>query len=110
VARSIPSYRFFLFCITDGKKQILASYRKTVWAFVITNRPVGRAIAGAKAALNTDEQNDCCARYRNLHQPLSHTQARRRLTLLRDCEDWGLRGSPARTALHRFPRRIGALG
>jgi hypothetical protein len=37
---SIPSYRFFLFCIADEKKQNLASYRKTVRAFVISNRPV----------------------------------------------------------------------
>jgi hypothetical protein len=35
----------------------LASYRKTRGAFAISNRPVsGRAIAGAKAALNTDGQ------------------------------------------------------
>jgi hypothetical protein len=37
---SIPSYQFFLFCIADEKKQNLASYRKTVRAFVISNRPV----------------------------------------------------------------------
>jgi len=34
-AWSIPSYRIFLFCIADEKKQNLASYRKTVRAFVI---------------------------------------------------------------------------
>jgi hypothetical protein len=37
---SIPSFRFFLFRIADEKKQNLASYRKTVRAFVISNRPV----------------------------------------------------------------------
>jgi len=40
VAWSKPSYRLFLFCIADHKKQNLASYRKTVRAFVISNRPV----------------------------------------------------------------------
>jgi len=37
---SIPSFRFFLFCIADEKKQNLASYSKTVRAFVISNRQV----------------------------------------------------------------------
>jgi hypothetical protein len=41
---SIPSYRFFLFCIADDKKQNLAGYRKTVRAFVISNRPVARLL------------------------------------------------------------------
>ena len=40
MAWSIPSYRFFLFCIADRKKQNLASHRKTVRAFAISNRPV----------------------------------------------------------------------
>jgi hypothetical protein len=40
VACSIPSYRLFLFCIADGKKQNLAGDRKTVRAFIINNRPV----------------------------------------------------------------------
>src|SRR5215468_10793686 len=95
-AWSIPLYRLFLFGIADEKKQNLASYRKTVRAFVISNRPVAGLFAGAKAALNTDGHNDCCGCYRNLREPFSHTRARRRLTLLRNCEDWGLRGSPAR--------------
>jgi hypothetical protein len=37
---SKPSYRFFLFCIADEKKQNVAGYRKTVRAFAISNRPV----------------------------------------------------------------------
>jgi hypothetical protein len=44
VACSIPSYRLFLFCIADGKKQNLASYRKTVRAFVINNQPVAKLL------------------------------------------------------------------
>jgi hypothetical protein len=44
VACSIPSYRLFLFCIADGKKQNLASYRKTVRAFVINNQPVAELL------------------------------------------------------------------
>src|SRR5215467_14647250 len=96
---SIPSYRLLLFCIADGKKQNLASYRKTARAFVVSNRQVAGLLPVQKAALNTDGQNDCCACYRNLREPLSYTQARRRLTVLRDHEDWGLRGSPARTAI-----------
>jgi len=44
VAWSIPSYRFFLFCIAGGKKQNLASYSKTVRAFVINNRPVAELL------------------------------------------------------------------
>jgi len=40
----IPSYRFFLFCIADRKKQNLASYRKTVWAFVISNQSVAELL------------------------------------------------------------------
>src|SRR5215471_2899134 len=86
---SIPSYRLLLFCIADGKKQNLASYRKTVRAFVVSNRQVTGLLPVQKAALNTDGQNDCCACYRNLREPLSYTQARRRLTVLRDHEDWG---------------------
>ena len=44
MACSIPSYRLFLFCIADGKKQNLASYRKTVRAFVINNQPVAEPL------------------------------------------------------------------
>jgi hypothetical protein len=44
LACSIPSYRLFLFCIADGKKQNLANYRKTVRAFVINNQPVAELL------------------------------------------------------------------
>jgi hypothetical protein len=44
VEQSKPSYRFFLFCIADGKKQNLASYRKTERAFAISNRPVAELL------------------------------------------------------------------
>ena len=48
MACSIPSYRLFLFCIADGKKQNLANYRKTVRAFVINNQQVAELLPAQK--------------------------------------------------------------
>jgi len=47
-AWSIPSYRPFLFCIAGDKKQNLASSRKTVRAFAISNRPVAGLLSVQK--------------------------------------------------------------
>ena len=66
----------------------LASNRKTRWAFAISNRPVsGRAIAGAKAALNTDGQKMIAARvtesYASLFLTSKHDDGSRHAAIAR---------------------------
>ena len=66
----------------------LASYRKTRLAFAISNRPVsGRAIAGAKAALNTDGQKMIAARvtesYTSLFLTSKHDDGSRHAAIAR---------------------------
>src|SRR5262245_41960037 len=101
---------FFSFVSPTKKSKTWQAIARPVRAFAVKQSTSGRSIAGAKVALNTDGQNDCCACYRNLREPVSHVQARRRLTPRRDCDDWGFRGSLARIVIRQFPRRIGAFG
>jgi hypothetical protein len=92
----------FLFAV--AKKQNLASYRKTVRAFVSNNRPVAELLpVQERPSARMDKM--IAARVMEAYTSLFLTPKQddgSRYSVIN--EDWGLRRSPARTAIRQFPQ------